>query len=320
MLRKLKAWLTHCIIQWLTKERPTGGTILCDHERLIFEIRPGDVLLVEGRSRVSDIIKNITQSPWSHAALYIGRLGEISEPDLHAAIRRYYSGDPSEQLVLEAYLGLGTIVRPLSAYRHDNLRICRPRDLSPADARRVIAYALDHLGWEYDLRQLLDLARFLLPYNILPRRWRSSLFEYRAGRPTRTVCSSLLASAFASVKYPIRPIIHRNEDNQVRLYHRNVRLYTPSDFDYSPYFEIIKYPYMGSDDLALYRQLPWDENGIIVNDENDLLVPSKVKPAVELAGDTAIPAAMGQSDTAARADEVPAVIPPESRPPIKEQT
>lgn len=317
MIRKFKAWLTDRMVQWLAKERPPPGTILCDYDRLTFEIRPGDVLLVEGRSRVSNVIKNITQSPWSHAALYIGRLVEISEPDLNAAIRRHYNGDPSEQLVLEAYLGQGTVIRPLKAYRHDNLRICRPRDLSPADARRVIAYALDHLGWDYDLRQLLDLARFLLPYGILPRRWRSSLFEYNAGRPTRTVCSSLLASAFASVKYPIRPIIHRSEDNQVRLYHRNVRLYTPSDFDYSPYFEIIKYPYLGSDELALYRQLPWDENGLVVNDENDVIVSASVSPA--RAGDRPIPVATAPPEKVADTDESSAVTPPEPAPPAKER-
>lgn len=32
-------------------------------------IRPGDVLLVEGNSRISGAIKYLTQSTWSHAAL-----------------------------------------------------------------------------------------------------------------------------------------------------------------------------------------------------------------------------------------------------------
>ena len=35
-------------------------------------LRPGDVLLVEGRSRLSLAIKYLTQSTWSHAALYVG--------------------------------------------------------------------------------------------------------------------------------------------------------------------------------------------------------------------------------------------------------
>src|SRR5438105_15307703 len=34
-------------------------------------LEPGDVLLVEGNSRISATIKYLTQSTWSHAALYV---------------------------------------------------------------------------------------------------------------------------------------------------------------------------------------------------------------------------------------------------------
>jgi hypothetical protein len=66
MGRGLKAWLARTITNWLTVEKPTDRTPLCDFERIRYEIRPGDVLLVEGHTRVSDVIKNITQSPWTH--------------------------------------------------------------------------------------------------------------------------------------------------------------------------------------------------------------------------------------------------------------
>ena len=39
---------------------------LCD------SLRPGDVLLVEGDTRTSVVIKYLTWSTWSHAALYVG--------------------------------------------------------------------------------------------------------------------------------------------------------------------------------------------------------------------------------------------------------
>ncbi len=43
-------------------------------------LRKGDVLLVEGTSRFSSAIKYLTQSTWSHAALYIGdHLGPPAE-------------------------------------------------------------------------------------------------------------------------------------------------------------------------------------------------------------------------------------------------
>lgn len=283
MLKTIKRLVADKVIRWLTREPPTDGSFFCDFERLRFEIRPADVLLVEGRTQVADVIKTITQSPWSHSALYIGRIRDIEDPHVRKGIRDHYGGDDRDQLILEALLGHGTIITPLKRYENEHLRICRPQGLSPADAQRVVAYAVNHLGWAYDVRQLLDLARLMFPWSIMPRRWRSSLFQHNAGGPTRTVCSSLLAAAFASVYYPIRPVIQRTDEGQLKLYKRNFRLLTPSDFDYSPYFEIIKYPYLGLEhlgleDVALYRRLPWDEDGVVCNGENDCFTPGEILP------------------------------------------
>src|SRR6516165_5282094 len=48
-----------------------------DHLRGVME--PGDVLLVEGNNRVSGIIKYLTQSTWSHAALFVGPIDGAAE-------------------------------------------------------------------------------------------------------------------------------------------------------------------------------------------------------------------------------------------------
>ena len=265
-------WISDRVINWLTEEDDIAGVQPCDFERLSFEIRPCDVLLVEGRSRVSEVIKTITHSPWTHSALYIGRLVDIEDENLREHISWVYDGDPSDQLLIEPLLGEGTVVNPLSKYKKDHLRICRPTGLSPQDVQKVIHHSARHLGHDYDVRQLLDLGRFLFPYSFLPRRWRSSLFEHNAGQTTRTVCSSMIAAAFTHVQFPILPVIHKDEDG-LRLYKRNTKLYTPCDFDYSPYFEIIKYPLLGFNDLAVYRTLPWDQDGVICNDENDCYIP-----------------------------------------------
>lgn len=275
----MKTWLVNKLTHWLSKDREITRMPLCDFDRISYEIKPCDVLLLEGRSRVSDVIKNITQSPWTHAALYIGRLHEIDDPALRKRVESNYTGDPNAQLIIEALLGEGTIVKALSKYHVDHIRICRPHGLSRHDAKRVSAYAINRIGSGYDVRQLLDLARFMLPYSILPRRWRSSLFQHHAGDPTRTVCSSLIAAAFASVHFPIMPVIQRAEDGKMRLFKRNERLYTPADFDYSPYFDIIKYPYLGFEDLAIYRKLPWDKQGRVCNDENDCYLPEPLAEA-----------------------------------------
>jgi hypothetical protein len=61
------------LIAWLQKpanqcepSAPNDSTALRD------TLRPGDVLLVEGKGRISGSIKYLTQSTWSHSALYVG--------------------------------------------------------------------------------------------------------------------------------------------------------------------------------------------------------------------------------------------------------
>ena len=279
----LLQWLHGRIIDWLVVDRASTEMPLCDFGRLRVLIQPGDVLLVEGRSRVSEIIKLVTQSPWSHAALYIGSADSITDPEIRAQVDRFYSGDPKEQLLIEALMDKGVVITPLAEYRNQHLRICRPKGLSPWDARKVLHFAACHLGCTYDFRQILDLARFLLPYGILPRRLGSSLFQHNAGASTRAVCSSMLARSFMSVHFPIIPVVQRDASGRIRFYHRNFRLFTPRDFDVSPYFEIIKYPLLGQEDMANYRNLPWGEDGLVCNTAGDCF--STVAPAPEEAAD-----------------------------------
>lgn len=265
----------HWVGKVLTKEPPRepNHAPLYDFERLSYELRPGDVLLTEGRSHVAEVIKLATQSPWTHSMLYIGRLYDVVNPAIKEKIKEHFSGNSNEQLIIEAMVGEGTIVTPLSKYREEHLRICRPKSLSPADAQKVIAYAVGQLGMEYDVRQILDLLRFMFPYSFLPRRWRSSLFQHKFGKQSdRTVCSTMLAEAFHSVNFPILPFAEKTQDGRIHLYQRNPRLYTPKDFDYSPYFDIIKYPFFGIDDVSIYRKLPWTNKDVYCNDLNDCYV------------------------------------------------
>lgn len=267
-------WITRQVSNWLTHETQPARNSLSDFQRLKEEIIPCDVLLIEGRSRVSRVIKGITSSSWTHSALYIGRLNDIQDPLIRTRIEMHYPGNADEQLIIEALLGEGTVVKPLRKYAQDHIRICRPKGLVSEDVQSVVRFSAGHLGDAYNFRQLLDLARLLLPYSIIPKRWRSSLFEHNLGEETRTVCSSMLAEAFASVQFPILPVVHRGEGGGLKLYKRNHKVYTPRDFDNSPYFDIVKYPMLtGADDLAVYRKLPWDEEGVICDDDNYCYIP-----------------------------------------------
>lgn len=280
MFRRMQSWVWKRMAQWLETDPTNIDGQLSDFERLRHELKPCDVILVEGRSRVSNIIKTITLSSWTHAALYIGRLHDIEDPQTKELILQHYKGSPNEQLVIEALLGDGTVVVPLRKYHGFHLRICRPTGISRRDIFTVIRRCAVGLGLEYDIRQILDLARFMFPYAILPRRWRSSLFAHNAGEPTHNVCSSMIARAFHSVHFPIWPLLVHDEHGEIRLLHRNFKLFTPKDFDTSPYFSIIKYPMFAFDELAIYRNLPWNmEGGAMCND---------VKECFDLFADTNI--------------------------------
>jgi hypothetical protein len=79
-------------------------------ERILQVIEPGDILLVDGNSRISTAIKYLTQSTWSHACLYVGAIDRSADM-------------PS---LVEADLNEGVTLVPLNKYEKYNVRICRP--------------------------------------------------------------------------------------------------------------------------------------------------------------------------------------------------
>jgi hypothetical protein len=67
----------------------------------------------------------------------------------------------------------------------------------------------------------------------------------------------MIAEAFNFVNFPILPLVKSDEDNNLSLYRRNPKLCVPRDFDYSPYFDIIKYPFVDYTKHRGYKELPW---------------------------------------------------------------
>lgn len=221
-------------------EKQTKGYVLLSviaPDRLRACLRPGDVLLVEGDRRISTAIKYLTQSTWSHAAMFVG--------------------DPGGCDLIEADLRYGVRYVALDEFLHLNLRICRAVGLTDADRARVVAFMRASIGRTYDLKNVVDLARFLLPQPPVPKRWRRRLLALGSGDPTRAICSTLIAEAFDAVRYPILPMIETLVENKVAreiLHIRHHSLYAPRDFDVSPYFAIIKPTIEAGFD---YRVLHW---------------------------------------------------------------
>lgn len=258
--------LYQALSHYFTKNKPAINAYLCDFNHICHEIRPADVILVEGSNRISKIIQHVTFSPWSHAALYIGRLHDIEDPYIRQRIQKQYPGKLDDQLVIETIVGQGTVVNCIQRYKGAHLRICRPTGLTHYDAQHVIARASENLGRSYDVRQFLDLGRLFLRSMFIPSRFRSSLFNYKPGQATQDICSTMIAEAFMGVKFPILPLVRKDDKKLYEIIPRNPRLYTPSDFDYSPYFDIIKYPIFHIGQPAHYRNLPWND-GYYSNDE-----------------------------------------------------
>jgi Permuted papain-like amidase enzyme, YaeF/YiiX, C92 family len=229
--------------------QPGGGS---DDALLVADtLMPGDVLLVEGNTRMSAAIKYLTQSMWSHAALYVGPRPELPSRGAEAAS------------LIEADVLEGVRAVPLSSYSHFRVRICRPVNLTARDREDLVQYMIHRLGHQYDLKNVFDLTRYLLRFP-MPARLRRRMIACGSGDPTRAICSTLIAQAFGAVRYPILPIITRKRDgNPGRAEHvrelwriRHYSLYVPRDFDISPFFEVVKPRIAKAFD---YRCAPWSE-------------------------------------------------------------
>lgn len=244
-----------------------------DMVRLKRYIRKGDVVLVEGNERISECIKYLTQSSWSHSAIYVGDEALRRNPERRQELLDEF-GEEANHLIVEALVEEGVVLAPLSKYRDFNIRVCRPFNLSRNDREQVLSEILSNVGYTYDLRNILDLARYFLPVTLVPRRFRRTALEFGSGEPTHVICSSMIANAFGKVRFPIIPIFKEPplSDNGARglarLIHRSdarrfgvfqavpTTFVTPRDFDLSPYFEVIKFNLI--EDIKFdYRKIIW---------------------------------------------------------------
>ncbi|TNE37290.1 MAG: lipo-like protein [Alphaproteobacteria bacterium] len=244
-----RSWLGKAVVRYLNKPiRRYEPFSITAPERLDKCLQPGDVLLVEGNRRISAIIKYLTQSTWSHAAVYVGPIFDDNQL-------------PDPKVLIEARSEKGVQAVPLSNYRKFNTRICRPIGLTPEDRQAVVEFLQASIGHQYDMRNIVDLFRYLVPYPPVPIRFRRRMLAFGSGDPTRAICSTLIAKAFQSIRYPILPQISREDTqddhsytNREIMHIRHHSLFTPRDFDLSPYFAVIKPALEGEFD---YRSLVW---------------------------------------------------------------
>jgi hypothetical protein len=233
-------------------------------------VRKGDVVLVDGEQRISQVIKYLTQSSWSHAALYVGdELLRRMPARRQELLDRH--GIEAEHMVVEALMEGGVIASPLVKYAPMNVRVCRPRGLRTEDLTRVCDEVLAQLGSRYAVEHVFDLGRYFFPVSLIPRGLRRTALEAGGPLTTDVICSSMIGRAFQNVGFPILPSVEPAADEQQGwvdwlrrrktfypvLFHRQREtLITPRDFDLSPYFDVVKWNAveLGAFD---YRRIRW---------------------------------------------------------------
>jgi hypothetical protein len=250
--------------QWccdfLQHDRPGSIIRLSDFDRLSRTLQPGDVLLIDGRSRLDEALKNVTSSRWSRALLYLGQPHDIADPALRRQLSEYLPCGPDTRLILNARLDSGITLQSLSLLEHEHLRICRPRSLSNEGRQALIRHAISRLGVGTQ-RSWFAVVALLLPWSWLPRRWRCSVFATLAGSLLRQVTGTPVGEAFGFVQFPVMPLVKQERDGVNHLYSRQPSIYFASDFDHSPYLDIIKYPFIDQLDNRRIRLQPWSGQG-----------------------------------------------------------
>ncbi len=235
LLEKIGSFLAKLLVKESSGYKPYTPS---DPDTLSRILEPGDILLIEGNQFVSASIKYLTQSTWSHAAFYVGDAADPHEPD---RMKR--------RCLIEVNLGEGCVASPLSRYESYNTRICRPVGLTKEDRQYVVDFMVSKIGLQYDTKNIIDLLRYFIPTPPVPVRWRRRMIAFGSGEPTKAICSSLIAQAFQNIKYPILPEVtlapgrahaESRYSKQEILHIRHHSLFTPRDFDLSPYFRIIK--------------------------------------------------------------------------------
>jgi len=223
-------------------------------DRLYSVIRPGDVVLVEGRSEMSRLIKLFTHSHWSHVSMYVGKALINPDSKQRDFYLKRYDKDANHMLV-EAFSGEGVIASPLIKYKDYNIRICRPYGIIESDLHHVIEQVISRLGMHYDDQNIVAIALMILQTIWRPKS--KHTFKACLGNCNdfQVICSGMIAEAFQRVGYPIVPVLLPqsqkdafNENNPYGggLIMRHYSQITPKDFDLSPNFEVIKYNIIGT--------------------------------------------------------------------------
>lgn len=169
--------LTQLFHNWLLED--LEEPVIREHDEFMLRLRPGDIVLVQGRTRVAKYIGKLTKSQWTHAALVT----------YHTDDHGYYKGIQAEIGTRTGYIDLGTL-------RHSKMCILRPVNMTGADITKTLRHAETHIGMLYNLRHILDWLRYLVMPTEFLRRAKSCLFNKTLMPRDREICTYMIAKSY----------------------------------------------------------------------------------------------------------------------------
>lgn len=234
--------LTNLVLTFFEKERkkyklPFENNI----EGFKKVIRPGDVVLVSGQSYLSEIIKIITKSNWSHSFLYLGN-GRILEADSIL----YEKEGPrrvKKPRVME---------NPVEKYFPYNMRIKRPVQLTEEHLNQILEKARSYIGKDYDKKNIVNFI------------WKAFGFKKidsnkNIGSKDKYICSALIAKLFQDVNYPILPEETLVDKKKRFVRKKNYTQIAPGDFDLASSQFWVTIPFQGIGKTDHYTDIKWNK-------------------------------------------------------------
>lgn len=218
LLRRFRARLFDAFLTYLTRPiRHASAATIEGVQSLAGVLCRGDVLLSEGNTRASALVKCLTRSAWSHVSIYVGPLDDGQDP----------------RCIVEADIAAGVRSIRLSELNALNVRVLRPTGLDRMNRSRLAEWVVSRIGSEYDHAHAWLLGRRLLRLPLRPSLRPSP--DAVASTATRFICCTLLTHAFAFVGLVIAPV-QAGSGSTARADLGNV---TPGDFERASVFEVI---------------------------------------------------------------------------------
>lgn len=174
-------------------------------ERVLRQLKVGDIVLFHSRHRLGNLIRRATKSYWSHVALVFDVPGD--------------QGLGHDHLLIEANDGEGVQLHRLSMYLNDpwrySLGFKRMKHLTDEERERFRGFFLDVVDTPYDTDRLKAFFLLMQIKRYLKPKWQG-LFTRSRINPRKFICTTFAQRAYyLAVEPEKRPqVLFRGHDDK----------------------------------------------------------------------------------------------------------